>query len=366
MAAPSCSAARAAVAALAGEPRQGTIGVWATLTGVVESVAPAATPALTVSEVDQRSANWPPSSGPGRGNFGPGSSALFGRATAEEAFFLRRLFTGELRHGALADAEAGLAPIGLQPLRPAAAHAGGHCGERGRGRERRPVVVEWKLDGSPDLTECAVPRPRPVSTWVPKREEGNLRTLHDPQTKPFGSASAVRPPAAGEAVPDRASSKSGACRCSGPRRSRQVDLLSPVGRADRPARDRAGREVLATGPPSDPARAVGGATARSRCATDMDHGRRPRAQRCPRGPARRCRHGHCPRLLTVAVRLAGPPTVARTYRLLALALEVAKGQLAPAPRCGHEPSTPGRASCVPKPTRAGPLRGSGRRPTPAT
>jgi DNA ligase-1 len=87
---------------LTGTPRQGRIGVgWSAAFGV--DVEPAAVPSLTVADVDAAITAL-------AGVGGPGSQAerdtilraLFGRATAEEAGYLRRLFVGELRHGALA------------------------------------------------------------------------------------------------------------------------------------------------------------------------------------------------------------------------------------------------------------------------
>lgn len=86
---------------LAGRPRQGRIGVgpaalWAS------KVDPAPEPILDIVEVDQLIGAIP-------GIRGAGSQArrtallefLLGRATAEEQDYLRRLLTGELRHGAL-------------------------------------------------------------------------------------------------------------------------------------------------------------------------------------------------------------------------------------------------------------------------
>ena len=90
----------AGVAFLSGELRQRQIGVgWAALRDLPP---PAGVPTLSVGEVDAAFARI-------GGIAGPGSQAarrealveLFGRATAREAAFLRRLLGGELRQGAL-------------------------------------------------------------------------------------------------------------------------------------------------------------------------------------------------------------------------------------------------------------------------
>jgi DNA ligase-1 len=87
---------------LAGAPRQGRIGVgYSTIYGVAAS--PAATASLTVRELDAAIDELQQATG-------EGSTAtrrrlleeLLGRATADESRFIRRLFTGELRQGALA------------------------------------------------------------------------------------------------------------------------------------------------------------------------------------------------------------------------------------------------------------------------
>src|SRR5262245_28048140 len=91
-----------ATGVLAGVPRQGRIGVGYVTAFGVEHV-PADSPSLGVRDVDRAIAELASAAG-------PGSAAgrrrllldLLGRATAEEAELLRRLFTGELRQGALA------------------------------------------------------------------------------------------------------------------------------------------------------------------------------------------------------------------------------------------------------------------------
>src|SRR5919198_4602558 len=90
----------AGVAFLSGELRQRQIGVgWAALRDLPP---PAAAPTLTVAEVDAAFERIGVLAGPGsqaarRAALG----GLFGRATAAEAAFLRRLLGGELRQGAL-------------------------------------------------------------------------------------------------------------------------------------------------------------------------------------------------------------------------------------------------------------------------
>jgi DNA ligase-1 len=87
---------------LTGVPRQGRVGIgYATIYGIER--APARDPSLTLGEVDRAIAEV-------QGMTGSGSAAarkqilgdLLGRATEQEADFVRRLFTGQLRQGALA------------------------------------------------------------------------------------------------------------------------------------------------------------------------------------------------------------------------------------------------------------------------
>jgi ATP-dependent DNA ligase I len=91
-----------AVGFLAGVPRQGRVGVgYSTIYGI--DTAPASRPSLTVDELDRAIAEV-------QGTTGSGSAAkrrqilgeLLGRATEQETDFVKRLFTGELRQGALA------------------------------------------------------------------------------------------------------------------------------------------------------------------------------------------------------------------------------------------------------------------------
>jgi DNA ligase-1 len=87
---------------LSGVPRQGRVGVgYSTVFGV--ECEPSAEPSLSVAELDAAITQI-------QGATGSGSArrrrellvALLSRATANEASFVRRLFTGELRQGALA------------------------------------------------------------------------------------------------------------------------------------------------------------------------------------------------------------------------------------------------------------------------
>ncbi len=91
----------AVVSFLIGVPSQGRIGVgWRTVKEV--DVPPAAGESLTVVEVDEALGAY--GSAGGKGSAARRSdllAALFGRATAAEQGFLRRLLTGELRQGAL-------------------------------------------------------------------------------------------------------------------------------------------------------------------------------------------------------------------------------------------------------------------------
>jgi DNA ligase 1 len=173
------------VAFLSGVPRQGRVGVgYSTIYGLERG--PAAEPSLTLHEVDR-------AIGEIEAATGSGSAAarkqlleqLLDRATESEGEFLRRLFTGELRQGALAglmvDAvakaaavpgaiarralmlsgdlaamaeiaitrgEPGLREIGFEvfrPILPMLAATGTSVGEAMAGFEL--ASVEWKLDG---------------------------------------------------------------------------------------------------------------------------------------------------------------------------------------------------------------------------
>ena len=173
-----------AVAYLSGELPQRQIGVgWAALR---ERPAPAASPTLTVAEIDAAFTEIGQVSG--KGSVATRKAlveVLFARATADEHGFLLRLLSGELRQGALdgvmADAIAAAAEVPATEVRRAAMFRGslgavaaaalseGREGLRAFGLEvGRPVrpmlaasapsveaafekvspaAVEWKLDG---------------------------------------------------------------------------------------------------------------------------------------------------------------------------------------------------------------------------
>lgn len=90
-----------ATAWLAGEARQGRIGTgWRTLSGI--GAPPAATPSLTVAQVDQAFDELAGTSGAGSATRRAALlRELFGAATDAEQRFLTALLSGELRHGAL-------------------------------------------------------------------------------------------------------------------------------------------------------------------------------------------------------------------------------------------------------------------------
>ena len=170
---------------LSGVPRQGRVGVgYSTIYALLPD--PAAEPSLTVADLDEAISSI-------QGATGSGSAArrreilasLLARATEAEAGFIRRLFTGELRQGALAglmaDAIAKAANVPGELARRALMLSGdlpgtaelalkeGESGLRGIGFEIfQPVLpmlastadtvadavdsferasVEWKLDG---------------------------------------------------------------------------------------------------------------------------------------------------------------------------------------------------------------------------
>ncbi len=176
----------AVVAALAGEPRQGKIGVgWAALMTAADGAASDDGPPLTIADLDVALSALRALGGPGSGAARTGMLArLLTRASAEEALFIRRLLLGELRHGALegvvtdavaraagvpvetmrravmlggnlartavvarAEGAAGLAAMGLQvlrPVQPMLASSAASVAEAVTG----PSSVEWKLDGA--------------------------------------------------------------------------------------------------------------------------------------------------------------------------------------------------------------------------
>jgi DNA ligase-1 len=173
------------VGLLSGVPRQGRVGVgYSTIYGIERR--PAGEPSLTIDDLDRAIAE-------AQATTGSGSAArrrkllgdLLGQATEQEAGFVKRLFTGELRQGALAglmvDAIARAAGVPAEVARRALmlsgdltrtaeiAMASGEDGLRDVGFELfRPILpmlastaesvaeaiasfdsssVEWKLDG---------------------------------------------------------------------------------------------------------------------------------------------------------------------------------------------------------------------------
>ncbi len=146
----------AVVGFLSGAPRQGRVGVGAALLWSVEA-APAASPSLEVLEVDDAVGRIP-------GITGRGSRArrldllagLLGRATAGEQQFIRRLLTGELRHGALEglmmEAVAAASGVGAAVVRRAAM-LGGSLGS---------IALPALIEGEAALLEMRIEPMRPV------------------------------------------------------------------------------------------------------------------------------------------------------------------------------------------------------------
>jgi len=91
-----------AVGLLAGVPRQGRVGVgYSTIYGL--DVRPAPEPSLIVDDLDRAISEVQETTGSGSaGKRKQILGELLARATEEEAGFIRRLFTGDLRQGALA------------------------------------------------------------------------------------------------------------------------------------------------------------------------------------------------------------------------------------------------------------------------
>lgn len=91
-----------AVGFLAGVPRQGRVGVgYSTVYGIQR--APSGEPSLTIGELDRAISGIQATRGSGSaGKRKQILDELLGRATELEADFVKRLFTGELRQGALA------------------------------------------------------------------------------------------------------------------------------------------------------------------------------------------------------------------------------------------------------------------------
>lgn len=175
----------AAVGFLAGEPRQGKIGIgWAGLTAVPWNAA--SSPSLTITDLDRLLTKIEETTGSGsRDERTHTLSDFLSLGTPEEGDFVRRLLVGELRQGALGgvmtDSVAaaaqvpssavrrafmlcgdlgltarvaldrgpeGLAEIGLEPLRPVRPMLASTSESLAEALGRdRPASVEWKLDG---------------------------------------------------------------------------------------------------------------------------------------------------------------------------------------------------------------------------
>lgn len=170
---------------LSGVPRQGRIGIGYSIAYGIEG-AHAPDPSVTIEELDRAISQIQETVGPGSGGGRKRIlGELFARATQPEADFIRRLFTGELRQGALAglmlDAiarasgaateivrraamlsgdlsrtaeiamtggERGLRQVGFeifQPILPMLASTADSVADAVAGFER--ASVEWKLDG---------------------------------------------------------------------------------------------------------------------------------------------------------------------------------------------------------------------------
>jgi len=120
--------AEVVVAALAGEVRQGRIGIgWATVAAL--DVPPADSPTLSVTDLDRALTELAATAGPGSQALRTARlTALMAAATSEEQAFVSRLLMGELRQGALegvvADAVAQAAGVPLAAVRRAAMLAG--------------------------------------------------------------------------------------------------------------------------------------------------------------------------------------------------------------------------------------------------
>jgi len=174
-----------AVAFLSGVPRQGRIGIGYSIVFGTD-VPPATEPSLTIADVDRAIDAIEAVTGSGSAaSRRELLSGLLGRATDEEADFLRRLFTGQLRQGSLAgvmtaavakaagvgveitrralmlsgdlahtaeiamtDGEPGLRAVGFEifrPILPMLASTGAAVGEAVASFEC--ASVEFKLDG---------------------------------------------------------------------------------------------------------------------------------------------------------------------------------------------------------------------------
>jgi DNA ligase-1 len=176
-----------AVAFLAGEPRQGRLGIGLATLAALRAGAAAAAPALTLRDVDDALARIAATRGKGAAAERSAMlAALFARATRAEQDFLVRLLVGELRQGALegvmieaiaaaadvaaadvrraamlagdlgavaraalAQGAAGLARFSIEPLRPVLPMLAQPCEDVAQALARLgAAALEWKLDGA--------------------------------------------------------------------------------------------------------------------------------------------------------------------------------------------------------------------------
>ena len=135
-----------AVAFLTGEPRQGKSGVgWATVFRL--DATPSVEPTLTIADLDDAIEALKSTSGTGSVSVRNARlDELMTKATEAEASFIRRLFIGELRQGALAgvmsDAVAKAAGIPAAKVRRAAMFAGDLCRVAGVALRDGEVAVD--------------------------------------------------------------------------------------------------------------------------------------------------------------------------------------------------------------------------------
>lgn len=176
-----------AVAYLAGETRQGRLGIGIATLAALRGGAAAAAPTLTLSEVDAALARIAATRGKGAAAERSAKlAALFARATRAEQDFLVRLLVGELRQGALegvmieaiaaaagvavadvrraamlagdlgavaraalAEGAAGLARFSIEPLRPVLPMLAQPAEDVADALARLgTAALEWKLDGA--------------------------------------------------------------------------------------------------------------------------------------------------------------------------------------------------------------------------
>ena len=173
-----------AVAFLTGRPRQGKIGVgWASLRASEQDPPPAPDPSIEILEFDRAITDLQVLTGQGSvGRRRALLDDLFGRATADEAEFVRRLLIGDLRQGALdgvmTDAVARATGISLATVRRAAMLAG----------DLARVAAVALVDGEPGLSAIGLEVLRPIlpmlastsadvesalASWVRRRSSGS-------------------------------------------------------------------------------------------------------------------------------------------------------------------------------------------------